>query len=178
MKRNILFISAIGLAAIVFIFIIKEKGITPDLNVSPSPSGIYTASPTPKITPGLWQTLSGPASCELKGEIKFLAKNTYDNQDAMFTYKGVDHPGRNIEWTISPQDDIRVGPNIFEKLALPDGKSLLGIALPPQPKYRKYELTASVDYGRYEGGIEGSIKVRSVACKGKTTIVIPDNIQF
>ena len=43
-----------------------------------------------------WNLLLDQASCRLQGEIKFLNHNTYDNQDALFIYSGVDHPARNI----------------------------------------------------------------------------------
>src|SRR3989344_4697301 len=125
-----------------------------------------------------WSLLLGQASCQLKGEIKFLNHNTYDNQDAKFIYSGVDHPARNISWTVTPADDISVGPNMFSKLALPNGESLLGITLPENPKYKSYELTAKMQYGRLidDNGnfvtVGGNVKVFEKQCGGKTAIVI------
>jgi len=117
-----------------------------------------------------WNLLSADASCQLKGEVKFLDHNTYDNQDALFVYTGVDHPARIILWTVTPQDDISVGPNIFNKTPIPDGESLLGIVLPDDPKYKKYELTAKINYGRL---VNGNVKVFEKQCDGKTTVVLP-----
>ncbi|TSC74855.1 MAG: hypothetical protein G01um101444_146 [Parcubacteria group bacterium Gr01-1014_44] len=164
----------------------------PSETVSASPSPLPTPRPSISKTPlpkasGIslfgeqtpWNLLLADASCELKGEIKFLNHNTYDNQDALFTYKGIDSSGRNIFWTITPQDGLSVGPNIFNKIPLPDGESLLGISLPENPKYKKYELTARIQYGRLvdEKGkfvtAGGNVKVFEKPCLGKTTVVLP-----
>ena len=126
-----------------------------------------------------WSLLLGQASCQLKGEIKFLNHNTYDNQDAKFIYSGVDHPGRNIFWTVTPQDDILVGPNIFGKMFLPNGESLLSVTLPENPKSKQYELTVKMHYGRLVDEkdnfvtIGGNVKVFEKQCEGKTTVVLP-----
>ncbi len=126
-----------------------------------------------------WSLLLGDASCELKGEIKFLNHNTYDNQDALFTYKGVDHPGSLVFWTVTPQDDISIGPNIFSNIPIPNGDSLLGIVLPENPKSKQYEITATIQYRRQvdakgnfvtEGG---NIKTFQKQCVGKTTVILP-----
>ena len=166
MKRNLLLVT-VGSAVVMLVFIVQEKWRNNDFNetISPSPSLSASVSPVPTVSP--------------TRDPNLVAKNTYDNQDALFTYTGVDHPARNILWKVSPEDTLSIGPNIYEKLPLPDGQSLLGISLPAQPKYRRYELTASVEYGRYEGtDNEGAIRVRTAACKGKTVVVIPDSIQF
>jgi len=173
----------------------------PSADPTGSPQATESPSPTPRITPKPtvsrvplptsdgrtsfideavpWNLLLGQASCELQGEIKFLNHRTYDNQDALFVYKGVDHPARNIFWTVTPQDDISIGPNLFGKIVLPNGESLLGITLPENPKSKEYELTAKIQYGRLvdkdgkfvtEGG---SIMVFEKQCVGKTTVVLP-----
>ena len=167
----------------------------------PEPSETQNPSPTPQTTPRPkassvplptgdgrttfvdepvpWSLLLGQASCQLQGEIKFLNHNTYDNQDAKFIYSGIDHPARNISWAIIPADDISVGPNIFGKLALPNGESLLGVTLPENPKYKTYELTARIQYGRLidKNGnfvaVGGNVKVFEKQCGGKTTVVLP-----
>ena len=161
--------------------------VNPSLTPTPTPRPIATKVPLPtgdgrttfidESVP--WSLLLGQASCRLQGEIKFLNHNTYDNQDALFVYSGVDHPGRNILWTVTPQDDISVGPNIFSKLVLPNGESLLGIVLPENPKYKQYELTVKMQYGRLvdEKGnfvtAGGDVKVFEKQCDSKTTIVLP-----
>lgn len=170
---------------------------SPGPSVSPEVSFFPSPTPRPNITKAPaplpigdgrttfigetvpWSLLLADASCELKGEIKFLNHNTYDNQDAIFTYKGIDHPGRNVFWTVTPQDDISVGPNIFNKTPIPDGESLLGVVLPQDPKYKRYEITAKIQYGRQvdakgnfvtEGGY---VKLFEKQCQGKTFVVLP-----
>ncbi|OGN02502.1 MAG: hypothetical protein A2655_02135 [Candidatus Yanofskybacteria bacterium RIFCSPHIGHO2_01_FULL_43_42] len=158
-------------------------------NLSPMPTPRPIASSVPLPTgdgrtsftdePVPWSLLLGQASCRLQGEIKFLNHNTYDNQDAKFIYSGVDHPARNIFWTVIPQDDLSVGPNIFGRLVLPNGENLLSITLPENPKYEQYELTAKMQYGRLvddKGNfvtVGGNVKVFEKQCDGKITVVLP-----
>jgi len=171
------------------------------VNITEEPQATEKPSPTPQATPRPivssvplstgdnkttfidesvpWSLLLGQASCRLQGEIKFLNHNTYDNQDAKFIYNGIDHPARNISWTVTPLDEISIGPNIFGKLVLPNGESLLGITLPENPKYDKYELTVKIQYGRLidEKGnfvtAGGNVKVFEKQCEGKTIVVLP-----
>ncbi len=164
-----------------------EPSETANPSPTPTPRPVATKIPLPTgdgrtsfiDEPVPWNLLLGSASCELRGEIKFLDHNTYDNQDAIFVYAGVDHPGRNILWNITPQDDISVGPNMFGKRVLPNGESLLGIILPEDPKYNKYEFTAKIQYGRLvdEKGnfvtVGGNVKVFEKQCDGKTVVVLP-----
>lgn len=198
-----LIILAVGVFLVVFYIINKDNVKTnpsSEISESPlssflSPSPSITAQPKPSVSkipfPSSdgrisfidesvpWSLLLADASCELKGEIKFLNHNTYNNQDAVFIYKGIDHPARNIFWTITPQDNIRVGPNIFSKITIPNGESLLGVILPDNPKYKKYELTARIQYGRLvddKGNfvtVGGNVKVFEKQCTGKTTVVLP-----
>jgi len=207
-KIILLALIAIAAIFLVFYFgsawmlnVVNAPSESPTLVVSPQPEPSETVSPFPIPTPRPvatkiplptgdgrttfidesvpWSLLLGQASCRLQGEIKFLNHNTYDNQDARFVYSGVDHPGRNILWTVTPQDDISVGPNIFSKLVLPNGESLLGIVLPENPKYKQYELTVKMQYGRLvdEKGnfvtAGGDVKVFEKQCDSKTTIVLP-----
>lgn len=201
-----LVILAVGIFLIIFSFIGKNGDIqispspsaseSPDI-FSPSPSASVTVQPKPNISKVPlplpsgdgktifidetvpWSLLLADASCELKGEIKFLDGNTYDNQDALFIYKGIDHPARNIFWTVTPQDKISVGPNIFSKIPIPNGENLLGVFLPQDPKYKKYEITAKIQYGRLiddKGNfvtVGGYVKVFEKQCQGKTVVVLP-----
>lgn len=167
----------------------KEPGISSSPVVfSPVPSPTPTPpSPTPGVKkiqlpavsagpgsfinePVPWSLLSAKASCQLKGEIKFLTDQIYDNQDALFVYRGIDHPARNVIWFISPEDDLSVGPNLFVGIPIPDGESLLGITLPENPSTKRYELTAEINYGRL---VDGNVKVMTKECEGKTTVVLP-----
>lgn len=172
-----------------------EPSVSPEVSSSPVPTPTPTPKPTISKAPVPlpsgdgrttfidetvpWSLLLSDASCELKGEIKFLNHNTYNNQDAMFIYKGIDNPARVVFWTTTPQDDISVGPNLFGKISIPDGESLLGIILPDNPKSKRYEITAKIQYGRLvddkgnfvtEGGY---VKLFEKQCSGKTTVVLP-----
>ena len=149
-----------------------RPGVSPKPVASGAPqSGSSTGGSRGLISsPVPWDQLTGEASCELKGEIKYINPNTYDNQDALFTYKGIDHPGRGITWVVAPDDGLIIGPNLFAHLPLPDGTSLIGVSLPDDPHYKKYELTASINYGRL---VDGNVKVMTEHCLGKTTIVLP-----
>ena len=165
------------------------SGVQTSPNISPSPGPKITKVPVPLPTGDgkttfigetvPWSLLLADASCELKGEIKYLNHNTYDNQDALFIYKGIDHPGRNIFWTITPQDNISVGPNIFNKIPIPNGESLLGISLPENPKSKAYDITAKIQYGRLVDAngkfvtAGGTVKLFEKQCQGKTTVVLP-----
>lgn len=205
--KNILWliILAIGAGLIVFSFLKKQSGLEEIGKVSqnqPSVSPVVSLTPLPKSSgkPQVakiplptgdgkttfidetvpWHLLLSDASCELKGEIKFLNANTYDNQDAVFIYSGIDHPARNIKWTVVPDDgSFIVGPNLFSKIQLPYGQALLGIFPRQEPKNKKYELTATIAYGRLvdEKGnfvtAGGTVKLFEKQCKGKTTVVLP-----
>ncbi len=153
----------------------------PTRSPSPTPSRSnnprVSISPIPTPTPGAldeqsqrWNTLKGEAYCELKGELKFLNHNVYNNQDARFIYRGVDHPARIITWKVTPDDGLSIGPNLFSKLPLPDGESLINVVLPETTNYKTYELTASINYGRL---VDGNIKTFNKDCVGKTTVVLP-----
>lgn len=190
-----LIIISVAVASLIIFYLVKEKGpaisgdanisssptpsisvsFSPSLSPSPRPSpkamaGTATPKPTPSGSPSLWEQLSGEASCELKGEIKYLTSTIYDNQDALFAYKGVDHPGRLVNWVVFPNDGLSIGPNLFAHLSLPDGESLIGVSLPDSPKYKTYELTASITYGRL---INGNVRIFTKQCSGKTTVVLP-----
>jgi hypothetical protein len=151
--------------------------LTPIASSIPIPTGDGKVNFVDEDVP--WHLLLDDASCELQGEIKFLNHNTYDNQDALFIYNGIDNPGRNIAWKITPEDDITIGPNLFGKNPLPKGESLLSITLPDDPKHKAYELIAKIQYGRLvnESGnfvaIGGDVQVFEKQCGGKTTIVLP-----
>jgi len=165
--------------------------VSPEILPSPSPTPRPSVTKVPVPLPSgngqtsfigetvPWSLLLSDASCELKGEIKFLNHNSYDNQDTLFIYKGIDHPGRNIFWTVTPQDNISVGPNIFSNIPIPNGEHLLGIVLPDNPKSKRYEITAKVQYARQvdaQGNFVtagGNVKLFEKQCIGKTVVVLP-----
>lgn len=164
MKRTILVVIVLVLVIIGAFFLIK-KAQAPQS----TPTPVSSAGPiTPRVN--YYTNLPGIASCNLKGTIRYVAPNIYNNGDALFSYAGVDDAARNIFWDISPKDSLSVGPNIFDKLPLPEGSSLLTIGLPSHPIAKRYTLTASMQYGRL---IDGNIKVSTTACTGSTTVILP-----
>ena len=160
---------------------LPSPSFSPKSNITkvpvPLPSGDGRTTFIDETVP--WSLLLTDASCELRGELKFLNRNTYDNQNAVFIYKGIDHPGRNIFWTVIPQDNLSIGPNIFNRTPIPDGESLLGVVLPENPQYKKYEITAKIQYGRLVDAngnfvtVGGYVKVFEKQCNGRTTVVLP-----
>lgn len=157
---------------------ILPAGESPNIAKTPLPTGDGKTTFIDEAVP--WQLLLSDASCELKGEIKFISATTYDNQDALFIYNGIDHPARNIKWTKTPDDgSLAIGPNIFSKIPIPDGRALLGVFPLEEPKSKKYELTAKIAYGRLvdENGkfvtAGGNLKIFEKQCQGKTTVVFP-----
>lgn len=208
-NRNKIFLTTLSVAVAVVLSIyllsilgpsvVDEPSESPEPslseNPSVSPAPISTPTPRPSVSkvplPSSsgqtfidekvpWELLLADASCELKGEIKFLNEKTYDNQDAVFIYKGIDHPGRNIKWTITPTEpNLSIGPNIFNKIPIPSGQSLLGLFPTGSLSAKRYELTALIEYGRLidEKGkfvtAGGNVKIFEKQCKGKTTVVFP-----
>ncbi len=156
---------------------IASNSISPtassSVSVSPSPkqSGKVTVTKLPPTTypipSSLVNKLHGPATCSLAGTATFLQPNIYDNGNAMFTYKGIDSSARLITWTITPNDDIKVGPNLFSGVPLPDGSSRLGISLPEHPKAKHYVLTAKVNYGRV---VNANVEVKEATCAGSVNV--------
>ena len=175
-NKNIVISVVLMGGVLVGVYLWVFGGIKPMSSVvnSPEPSQVESPSATsiPTKSPSATNIVIPVVSplCQLKGEVKFLDINTYDNQDALFIYSGIDDPARNIMWTVYPQDDIRVGPNIFTKLPVPNGESLLGVFLPENPKYKRYELTAKVQYGKI---VDGNVNVLEKQCDGKTVVVLP-----
>lgn len=205
MSKNNIILSVVLVAAVflvgVYVWTPKESPIgdptgqasdvqtSPTVSPSPTPRPTLTKAPVPLPTGDgktsfigetvPWSLLLTDASCELNGELKFLNHNTYDNQDALFIYKGIDNPARNIFWTVTPQDNISIGPNLFNKIPIPNGESLLGVVLPENPISKKYDVTAKIQYGRLVDTngkfvtAGGTVKLFEKQCQGKTTIVLP-----
>ena len=208
-KNNIIWIIilAVGIMSVSLFFISnKDKdgdeiaGVIPSESPEASETESPSISPSPSKSPNIaktplptgdgrttfvdesvpWHLLLSDASCELKGEIKFLNSNTYDNQEAVFIYNGIDHPARNIKWTKTPDDgSLSIGPNIFSKMQIPYGQTLLGVFPLEESKSKRYELTAKIAYGRLvdENGkfvtVGGNVKIFEKQCQGKTVVVFP-----
>ena len=167
MKKLISVIIVIVVLVLLATLFIK-RAHAPQTTPGPSITALPGSS-TPPVP--VYSNLPGIATCSLKGTIRFLTPTVYNNGDALFTYKGVDHPARNIFWKVTPTDDVSVGPNIFDTMPLPDGTSLLTVGMPAHPKAKRYTITASLQYGRLDS--HQNIKVFTTACTGSTTVILP-----
>ncbi|MBI4160756.1 MAG: hypothetical protein HY506_02500 [Candidatus Yanofskybacteria bacterium] len=174
-KQTILWliVLAVGIGLVSFSYFSKDT-ITP-VGDSPSPE----ASPTP-TPPGAQSSESPypniinkypPAECVLSGEIDYLEPSIYQSRDSVITYKNVDSKARHIVWTVSPKDDLSVGPNLFARLPIPDGSESISVVLPAEPLAKDYTLTAQITYGVF---IKGNLEIKTANCSGK----IPVNIKF
>ena len=168
MRKTIFIIISLIVVLVLAIFFLK-KAQAPQPSPTPNVSEV-PVTPRPMSSTLDYSTLPDKATCALQGMIRYITPTTYNNGDALLTYRGVDHPGRNIFWKVSPNDDVDLGPDIFTQLALPDGSSLLSITLPERPIARRYVVTASMQYGRL---VDGNVKVSVTPCTGATTIILP-----
>lgn len=155
-----------------------------------TPTPTYVSTPTPTATPkeeevsvdeipSQWlagetpprSSITGPATCQLSGgTITFLDKNTAINDSAYIAYQNVDHPGRLLFWDINRSDGVlKMGPNIFDGLALPGGQQNVTVVIEGQPQFTSYLLTARINYGIVDkdGGV---INTEETNCTGNIII--------
>jgi hypothetical protein len=132
----------------------KVQNTTPPLNSA----GVQDTVP--------YSQLTKPAECNVKGSINFVSQFTAEDK-ASLTYTGIDSPTRQIYWHISPQDDLKVGPNLVASLKIPDDSNMVIVTLPEFPKAKKYILTTSITYGRQVGQ---DVKVSTVNCTGQIEV--------
>ena len=163
-KKNIVF--ALILAAIIVggAVVIKSNNDAPQATSSPVPS---VATPKPSdidIT-----KFTKPATCQLSGSIEFVQKNIFASKNALIAYQGIDNDARLIKWSVTPKDELSIGPNLFASLDIPDGSRSITIALPPEPKARSYTLTASITYGRW---INDVVVVKEARCTGSIPVLL------
>ena len=166
MKKNIVFL-VILIVIIAGAFLILRRnhvGNNPSVTPTPSPSAIKPTSNDIDIT-----KFTKPATCRVSGSIKFTQKNLYISDNAKIDYTGIDTEARLINWTITPNDDLSVGPNIFASLDIPDGSRSITVGLPDQPKARQYTLTATVAYGRW---VNNTVVVKDVRCSGSLPVTL------
>lgn len=134
--------------------------VFPTLSVSPTPS----ESQYPKIV-----NKYPPAECSLAGSIEYIEPGIYENKEATITYKNIDSIARHIIWTVFPQDDLSVGPNLFANLPVPDGSDSISAGLPAEPVAKNYTLTAKVTYGVF---VKGNLEMRQSVCSGQILVKI------
>lgn len=176
-------IVAVGIIGLVFYVYSSKQNrnsgptVTPDIAQSPmpvpTPTQDSTSSPqaNPSLTEEPFSSLLGiksPATCQVGGEINFSDEGTFSTRDSKISWQNVDSQGRLINWRISPQDNLKIGPNIFANLTVPNGKyENLTVRLPETPIAKSYTLTASVTYGQF---IQGDLKVKETNCSGQVKV--------
>src|SRR3989338_667852 len=101
---------------------------TPTATAEPSPV-VFSPKPVASQQPDALNKYP-PAECTLTGSITFIEAKLYENKDANIIYKNIDSIARLILWTITPQEDLSIGPNIFANLPLPDGTEDITLSLP------------------------------------------------
>lgn len=176
----------IGLGALIWSGFFRSDSDDPDvilltptntIEVTPSETAVPSLEPTLKpsvsvtVTPEPFLGLNGvkaPATCQVEGEVEFTANDTFKSKGSKISWQNVDTRGRLINWFISPNDQLAVGPNIFEILPLPDGQyENLTVRLPEKPVSKDYILTASVTYGQF---IKGNLEVKVAKCTGQVKV--------
>ena len=156
--------------------------VSPNVEQSPASTlaPIPTLSPSPKTAGGgttpvpteePFSSLNGikaPATCQVGGEVAFYDEGTFASKDSKISWQNVDSQGRLINWHISPNDNLKIGPNIFANLDVPNGQyDNLTVRLPEKPAFKNYLLTASITYGQF---VQGDLKVKEVNCSGQVKV--------
>ena len=188
-KKNFIFLvgaAVLGLGLILVIYFAKPGGYveqTTELTVGPDV--VQSSTPMPTFTPALIPAptikptavveepfvgpngIKSPATCQVTGEVEFSDPVSYSS-DTKLSWQNVDSQGRLINWRISPNDGLAIGPNIFANLTVPDGQyENLTIRLPENPISKTYLLTVSITYGQF---IDGDLKVKEVNCSGQAKV--------
>lgn len=182
-KKNLIFwgiVALVGAGLVLYGYVSRSVKYTerPDLNIIQLPpetdliESDNTPTPTPRPVPtetpflGL-HGIKTPATCQVSGEAEFSGSGLYSSNTKL-SWQNVDSQGRLINWRISPQDNLAIGPNIFANLTVPDGEyENLTIRLPENHVSKNYLLTASITYGQI---IQGDVKVKEVNCTGQAKI--------
>ena len=153
--------------------------ITPKATKTASPSSsddgeLFKGIPDQQLVPTSVprEQITGPATCRLEGGINFIRGDLYESKGAKIVYHNVDSPARLIFWKVMPNDGVlKVGPNIFSELPLPDGEAEVGVTMEGTASAELYTLTASVTYG--ETDARGVEKIKEASCFGAITVTMP-----
>ena len=170
-KKNLIFGGVIAIVAAGFI--VNGYFLTPADNIEPTPGQnvVQDATPTPVQAEEPFSGLNGiksPATCQIGGEVDFYDKDTFSSMDSKISWQNVDSQGRLINWRISPADNLKIGPNLFANLTIPDGEyENLTVRLPENPISKNYLLIASITYGQF---IQGDLKVKETNCIGQVKV--------
>lgn len=127
-----------------------------------------TPRPTPTETPFLGlHGVKAPATCQISGEAEFSSPGLYSSNTKL-SWQNVDSQGRLINWRVSPEDELAIGPNIFANLTVPNGEyENLTIRLPENPVSKNYLLTVSITYGQI---VQDDVKIREANCSGQVQV--------
>ena len=178
-KKNLIFwgsVTVVGIGLVLYSYFsrpARDAGQSTNSDVVQSPIPTPTPTPTPFAPISTKEPFSGlngiktPATCQISGETNFTDQKTYSS-NTKISWQNIDSQGRLINWHISPQDDLAIGPNIFANLSVPNGEyENLTIRLPENPISKTYLLTVSVTYGQI---IQGDVKVKEVNCTGQVKV--------
>jgi|SRR3989338_8505086 len=188
-KQNLIFwgiIALVGIGLILYSFFYKSseslepdtspiaiESATPEPTPTLTPTPAYTPRPSPKptLTEESFLGLNGiksPATCQVWGEVRFTSVDSFLSLDSRISWQNIDSRGRLIKWHVSPEDNLAVGPNIFESLPLPDGEyQNLTVRLPEKPIAKSYLLTTSVTYGQF---VKGNLEIKEANCIGQVKV--------
>lgn len=161
--------------------------ITPKATPRATPRATKTVSPTTSVNDESFkgipdqrlvptsvpkEQITGPATCRLEGGINFIRQDLYESKGAKIVYRNVDSPARLIFWKVTPDDGVlKIGPNIFSGLTLPDGEREVGVTVERTTSAKSYALSASVTYGETdERNVE---KIKEASCFGAITVTMP-----
>ena len=184
-RKNIIFLgltALVGIGLILYGYFLKPveyvgPSASPGIEQGPAPTPDLTSSPQATPRPVLSSTeepfsslrgIKSPATCQVGGEVDFPDKSTFLSKSSKISWQNVDSQGRLINWRVSPADELKIGPNIFANLTVPNGEyENLTVRLPDNPISKNYLLTASVTYGQF---IQGDLKVKEVNCSGQVKV--------
>ena len=137
-----------------------KKGIGPVVTPTPTPDeGVPVG--VSKIHP----------ECQLGGELVFIQEDLYRVDGAYFNYQKGEDPHDFVRWSISPQEEVSIGPNMFSSLTLSSGKETITFAFEKsgRPQHKTYELKASIDYPFV---VNNKVEVLNKPCAGVTKVRI------
>jgi len=178
-NKNTFWIGLVVFAVVlVAVFLFYKKSGT-DNNISPSPSVSGGVTPTNSTSPSSSPTSDIAPKCQLTGEIVFDGEVFVHTGSQEFNYQNVLDPHDIIKWQISPStplgtgpsgENFDIGPNRVSGLAPLKGSDYLTVSFNGTvPKYKKYELSASIDYVAV---VDNAAKILNAKCSGKTTLTI------
>lgn len=172
MNKNLIIITIVLAILAVGIFLMSKGEGDPILDPSASITPTSSAGPSTSGPAGVPVGISTiKPECQLDGDVTFIAAGTFKSDKPNFYYQKVMDSHDIVNWTISPKgEDISVGPNRFSSLPLPSGQEFITVAFNSgQPKYKEYELSASIDYPYV---VNNEVKVLNKKCSGKVRVII------